>query len=566
MWGGGSMAESYVPNLNSNFNRFVSGFGETLDRFLRRMMDILVSAAGLFILSPIFLLFGFFIKSDSPGPVFYRGRRMGKDGKEFKILKFRTMYDTQASHQGPSITCEGDARITPFGQWLRDTKVNELPQLWNVFVGEMSLVGPRPEDPDIAAEWPEEVRNEMLSVRPGITSPASIVYRDEEKLLSGNDFVQDYFQDILPSKLRLDRLYIKKRSLLSDLDVIFLTALALLPAIRKRKLPEYLLYWGPIARILSRFGFWFILDWIAALFSTWVAGLYWRTFGPMDVGIFESFAVSIAIASLFSFTNLALGLHNISWNRASASDGVWVVFSGGLGTLILVLIDRFIFGHHLFPTGMILVAGALSTVGFGVMRYRERLITAAASRWLGARKTIDLVGERVLIVGAGEMGNWAVWLFTRRDFTGAFTIAGIVDDNPRKIGMLAGGVKILGTSENIPELVKKLDIGVVVFAITQIELQERERIIELCHSLDIKLVLFPDIMAILRSSMMPEEKAIQAASQRIDMSGVLQRTGAGDLEVWVQEIDALLAANDVYGARALLVEMKAHHNLNKETV
>ena len=293
-----------------------------LDHFFRRLMDIMVSVTGLIFLSPVFLVFGVLIKRDSPGPVFFRGRRMGKDGREFKILKFRTMYATQASQEGPLITGEGDVRITPFGQWLRDTKMNELPQLWNVLRGEMSLVGPRPEDPEIALAWPEAVRRELLSVRPGITSPASIVYRDEEKQLSGSNLLRDYFQNILPSKLRLDRLYLKKRTLLSDLDVIFLTAVALLPVIRRRSMPEYLLYWGPIARITSRFGVWLIIDWIVALVSVWAAGLFWRTFGPLDIGVIESFTISIAIAVLFSFTNLAVGLGNITWSKASAADGV----------------------------------------------------------------------------------------------------------------------------------------------------------------------------------------------------------------------------------------------------
>src|SRR5690606_29290266 len=104
-------------------------------------------------------------------------------GKPFRILKFRTMYECPDSYQGPGITAKGDDRVTPVGQWLRHTKLNELPQLWNVLRGDMSLVGPRPEDPDFVKQWSAETRAELLAVRPGITSPASVLFPDEESLL-----------------------------------------------------------------------------------------------------------------------------------------------------------------------------------------------------------------------------------------------------------------------------------------------------------------------------------------------------------------------------------------------
>ena len=110
----------------------------------KRLFDIIVSALGLILLSPVFCLLSFLIKHESPGPAFYRGPRLGKDGKPFGILKFRTMYECAESYLGPRITARDDGRVTPIGHWLRETKLNELPQLWNVLAGEMSIVGPRP--------------------------------------------------------------------------------------------------------------------------------------------------------------------------------------------------------------------------------------------------------------------------------------------------------------------------------------------------------------------------------------------------------------------------------------
>jgi lipopolysaccharide/colanic/teichoic acid biosynthesis glycosyltransferase len=130
---------------------------------MKRAMDVTVSLTVLILLSPLFALIAAAIRRDSPGPAFYRGERVGRCGKVFKILKFRTMYETPASYSGPKVTAQDDPRVTPLGRWLRSTKLNELPQFWNVLMGEMSLVGPRPEDPTLAQSWPAAVREEILS-------------------------------------------------------------------------------------------------------------------------------------------------------------------------------------------------------------------------------------------------------------------------------------------------------------------------------------------------------------------------------------------------------------------
>ena len=216
--------------------------------YLKRLIDGLVSGLLLLFLSPLFLYLAWRIKRDSPGPVFYRGLRTGKAGKEFNILKLRTMYEIPESYQGTQITAQDDPRITRVGRRLRDTKLNELPQLWNVFKGEMSLVGPRPEVPLIVEDWPEDARNEILSVRPGITSPASVLYYDEENRLSFGQVMQIYLDDVLPSKLRLDQLYIRYRSFLGDLDILFYTLLVLLPRFNKSSPPEENLLVGAYQR------------------------------------------------------------------------------------------------------------------------------------------------------------------------------------------------------------------------------------------------------------------------------------------------------------------------------
>jgi lipopolysaccharide/colanic/teichoic acid biosynthesis glycosyltransferase len=195
------------------------------DDLLRRLLDLLASSLGLILLSPLFLLLTLLIRFDSPGPIFYRAQRVGKDGVLFYLYKFRSM-TAGADKQGPGITAAGDSRITPVGRFLRRTKLDELPQLINVLKGEMSLVGPRPEDPRYVALYTPEQRP-VLAARPGITSAASLQYRHEEQLLSGADWETVYRQQVMPAKINIDLAYLQKRTVWSDLRLIVRTILAM---------------------------------------------------------------------------------------------------------------------------------------------------------------------------------------------------------------------------------------------------------------------------------------------------------------------------------------------------
>jgi lipopolysaccharide/colanic/teichoic acid biosynthesis glycosyltransferase len=193
----------------------------------KRLFDVLASLAGLVILSPLFALIAVAVKLDSPGPVFFRGRRVGRNGRLFDIYKFRSMV-VDADRKGPGITTAGDPRITRVGNALRRTKLDELPQLINVVRGEMSLVGPRPEDARYVALYTPEQRR-VLSVRPGITSPASLRFRQEEDLLRGEGWRRVYREQVLPAKLQIELDYLEGASLWRDLGILVQTVLALVP-------------------------------------------------------------------------------------------------------------------------------------------------------------------------------------------------------------------------------------------------------------------------------------------------------------------------------------------------
>lgn len=193
---------------------------------IKRLFDIVASLVGIVILSPMFLAIALWIKLDSRGPVFFRQQRVGKDGELFDIIKFRSMTDD--SHDS-LLTLGHDRRITKAGKFLRRHKLDEFPQLFNVVAGTMSLVGPRPEVPRYVDCYPPDVREVVLSVRPGITDWASIYYKEENSLLNrATNPEQAYLDTILPAKLKYNLRYVNERSFWNDIQIIFTTLGALL--------------------------------------------------------------------------------------------------------------------------------------------------------------------------------------------------------------------------------------------------------------------------------------------------------------------------------------------------
>jgi lipopolysaccharide/colanic/teichoic acid biosynthesis glycosyltransferase len=189
---------------------------------LKRLFDIVFSILGLLLFGPLLIVIAVWVKLDSPGPVLFLQKRVGKDETPFLIRKFRTMV-VNADKMGKQITVGRDPRITRSGAFLRKYKLDELPQLFNVLVGEMSFVGPRPEVPYYVQFYTLEQKM-VLTVRPGITDYASIKYRDENHLLAeATDPEKVYIEQIMQDKLRLNMEYIERASIVEDLRIILLT-------------------------------------------------------------------------------------------------------------------------------------------------------------------------------------------------------------------------------------------------------------------------------------------------------------------------------------------------------
>lgn len=194
-------------------------------KMLKRLFDIIFSFFGLIIVSPLLLIIAVLIKLNSRGPVFYRGERIGRFGKPFRIFKFRTMVENAENLGGPS-TASDDPRLTRIGNFLKKYQLDELPQLINVLKGEMSLVGPRPEVKMYVDMMMEEERNKILSVRPGMTDLASLFNFHEGEVLRGSaDPEKTYIEKIRPEKIKLQIEYAKNHSFWLDLKIIFKTVL-----------------------------------------------------------------------------------------------------------------------------------------------------------------------------------------------------------------------------------------------------------------------------------------------------------------------------------------------------
>ena len=193
---------------------------------MKRLFDIISSLVGLIIISPIFPVVPILIKLDSKGPVFFKQWRIGKDGKQFKIYKFRTMVQ-EADEVGSLITAGNDQRITKIGKLLRRYEIDELPTLMNVLKGDMSIVGPRPEVPKYLHHYGRKYR-EILSVRPGITDLGTLSFRDEARYLNAQNYEDIYEKKLLPQKLDLYLEYVHHKSFMFDLRIILRTVALIL--------------------------------------------------------------------------------------------------------------------------------------------------------------------------------------------------------------------------------------------------------------------------------------------------------------------------------------------------
>lgn len=452
--------------------------------WLIRGLDIIIAGISLLSLTPLFLIIGLAVKLSSPGPVFYRAQRVGKNERLFRLNKFRSMY-LDSNRLGPGITHKNDARITPVGRFLRWTKLDEIPQLINVFWGDMSIVGPRPEDPRYVKLYTTEQR-QVLTVRPGITSPASIYYREEESLLDKRDAERVYREQIMPHKLALDLAYLRRRTTWSDLSLLFRTIFAIfyvkthsrkILSVRNRHLlliDLVALMLTPILAVtlrVERFDWWADLGWVTISFTL--------------------LAILIKLPIFFRF-----GLYNRYWHFGGVNDLTRIVAAVGLSTFILTAI---VAGAYplLESYGMAmyrsvpLVDGLLTFLMVGGVRFGLR----GLNYYLQQRSESPL-GERVLVIGAGMAGILAVTEMQTNAELNMEPVA-FVDDDPKKVGSKIRELPVAGTREDIVDIIKLLEIDKLLIAMPSIPLTQRLKIVELCKKTGVETYNLPGVYELL---------------------------------------------------------------------
>lgn len=441
-----------------------------LDALLRRALDIGVALVGLVVLSPVLALIAILIKVGSRGPVFYRARRVGQGGREIRVLKFRTMV-VNADRLGPGITTENDTRITPIGRLLRAHRLDELPQLWNVLIGEMSLVGPRPEDPRYVAHYTRGQRM-VLEAKPGITGPAQIAFRNEAERLRGvADPEKAYLEEIMPVKVAIDLEYLMRRTVFSDIGVLFDTL--------RIYTGNRILFLYDLICLALAYGLAFAIRFDNTTYS--ILGqlaLYWPVF-------FLMLAVK-----LFFFVRLRL--YRRLWRYAGIQEWLSVITAVILSTAVIsaIILALWVSPWYIpfitgFPRSVIAIDAMLTLLLVGGVRFAERWQQEARARPHGESSE----EQRVLVIGAGDAGVMVAREMQRNRL--GYRLVGFLDDAPDKQGLEIAGVRVLGVLADLPRCVAEQRVDQVLIAMPTAPGAVVRRVFELARRAGVQVRTLP---------------------------------------------------------------------------
>ena len=439
-----------------------------------RILDILVSLIGLLFLLLILPGIALLIKLDSRGPIFYRCNRVGKDGKIFRMFKFRTMYETPVN-LGCSLSPQGDPRMTTVGRLLRRLKLNEFPQFINILNGDMTLIGPRPEAPDLAAAYPEAAQI-IFSVKPGLAGPNQIRGRNEEELYPpGADPVKFYLEHILPQKLPLDLAYIQDKSFWKNLKYLFLSVkVTVTGAINRRHIIDnrsqiYLM----------------LIDMTLCLLSFFLAH-HLRYEGYVDAGsrkFYYGILPWIVLIRLPVF--IYCGFYHTLIRHLSLDDVKVVIKGVAISSLLLICFSFFlgliVYGYS--RAVLLIDWFCLTTLLVGYRALLMKLYLRYRAR------TSEKDKRMVLIWGAGDAGELCL-RYLRKDKHTEYEVAGFIDDAPRKQNRRLSGVKVLGSRHHLKILKQLYKVQEVFLAMHKISKAELEQLLKICSDLQLEARLF----------------------------------------------------------------------------
>jgi FlaA1/EpsC-like NDP-sugar epimerase/lipopolysaccharide/colanic/teichoic acid biosynthesis glycosyltransferase len=441
---------------------------------LKRALDICLAVLGLMVLLPFLPVLAVLLKLDSKGPVLYLCDRLGKDGKPFKMYKFRTMYHTLGA-LGPSICPQGDPRVTPLGRFLRRTKLNELPQLINILKGDMSFVGPRPEAPDLARLYPAPARV-IFAVTPGLVGPSQILGRNEEEWYPPAVDPQQYYLDvILPKKLPLDLEYVHQSSALTDLKYLFLGIKETLFKV---------LNWNLVLQNRSQI-YLLLVDLVLSLGSFVLA--YVLKFADFSEGVNAASVLRLLpVVILVRLPCFAYcGLYGSLIRYLSFHDLIGVVQAVSASSLLLIG-WTVLFNVPPVPRTVFLIDWLCLILLLSSLRGVLRL----SHDWRATHR--DDRGRRVLIFGAGDAGVLAYQsLMAERER--AFDVVGFLDDDPAKRHKTLYGKKVLGNRFTMGAVVKLYQIHEVFLALPSAPSSELMQIVQACQQVGVPYRIFPTL-------------------------------------------------------------------------
>ena len=482
---------------------------------LPRAVDALLAAVALVLFLPLLLLCALAVAFSSRGPVLFQQKRVGRRGQFFTLYKLRTM---RAGSSGLLVTPGGDARVTPVGRFLRKFKLDELPALWNVLIGDMSLVGPRPEVPRFV-DLGNPIWRRLLGGRPGLTDPVTLTLRNEEELLAsveGNP--ESFYRDVLqPYKLRGYADYLERRTWWTDLQVLWRTAVAIvrpprvpLPSIADlTRNPEEVPSAASESELSSPSRAWrritvrdfqYLVD-LGVLSAAFAFAYLLRFDFQASSPELDRLLPQLPWVLALQFGALLLaGVHRFIWRyvgireaRQFLDAAIW----SGAALLAMRLFVPLEFDHWRIPISVILMDTVL---GFGAafgLRVARRISYESSRRVNGNSAAAAAPKRRVLLLGAGQAGVLAAReILGRGDHD--IDIQGFIDDDPRKQGATIYEIPVIGTTRDLPRLVREMGIQDVVITIAQISRRNIVRMVEECRKTGVGVRIIPGLYEILQ--------------------------------------------------------------------
>ena len=465
----------------------------------KRTIDVIFGMLAAITLLPVGVVIGVAVALDSAGPIIYGARRVGRDGREFTMWKFRSMA-RGADAVGPAVTGAYDWRVTRVGSFLRRTKLDELPQLVNVLLGQMSLVGPRPESPIYVARWRPDERD-VLSVRPGVTGATQLAYISEEEELTG-DADAVYEAELMHAKLAIDLEYVRNYRLRRDLAILWKTIARIL-SVSERRTNRPRRRYTIAERLRSVSPGLLVLDaTLAALSAALAVGL--RLDSSDILGVVAQYWVFIPLAAIVRPAGFVIaGAYLRVWRYPTVSDVGLVVSSLVAGSLIMTLIIFVVMqpsgfpGSQGFPRSSIVIEFLISVLVLGGLRFASRV----------RQEGLDTGGEirpagpprPVLIYGAGEAGAMLVREMRRNRLLRLEPVA-FLDDDPGKRGQRIYGVEVVGGAEELPLVVAEREVSEVIVALPRASGAALRRIVTMSEAAGVAVRTLPGVQELLDES------------------------------------------------------------------